>query len=587
MRVFFVVAFAGALLIYSSGLMAPYHLDDGNVLQIAQTFNWQLTRALGFATFWLNEQIATVIGPFLPWSAAFYYRLGNVLVHALAATALFWLTKELTGRAVLAWIAATLFLVHPIQTQAVTYITQRFESQAAMFVFFSAASYVRFRRTGLRRWLAAAVVLGAGAALTKETGFMLPIWLVFIELVFFGGAVDLRKRAVYVIPLGLLLLFSVWNRLPGILSGPTLRWISLDQYWISQGPILMKYLQLSAWPERQFLFYDFQPVAAFSWGLVAEWGLVLSVAGAGLFCLRRYPLIGFGLLSFFLLLLPVMVLPLPDLINEHRVYPAFAGLAIAIAGIYQAINRRSVLAILAVAFILLGAKTMLRNAEWNNQLAFLESHRAAFPNDPAILSRLASYYYLSGYVNRALETNLEARRYEGRHNTYYRQQGHLLTSINLASIYLAKNNPAAAKVEALRAVAANPAEPFVWRILGQVQLQLGEFEDARRSFERLLALEPGIAAFQGLQETAQLSGNTSLAAIAGEFLGVEQQVDVAAQVAPFAIPRQYRVYVLFGLTLGLLLCIVSALWTLWSAGRTLLLHRLPNLPEINEVRRKS
>src|SRR2546422_11052935 len=325
MRVFFVFAVAGAILLYSSGLWAPYHLDDANTLKLAATFGSTSTRVLGFATFWLNEQVALAVGPMFPWNEAFYQRLGNVLIHILAATALFWLARELTGSGVVAAVAGTLFLVHPIQTQAVTYITQRFESQAAMFTVLAAAAYVRFRRTGKRRWFFATVFLGALSVLTKETGLVLPIWIVFIEIVFFGGAVQLRQRLLSVFAIGLVLVFLVRSHLPGAIYGPTLRWIAWDQYWISQGPVLTKYFQLSTWPERQFLFYDFQPVRVFSWGLAAQWALVLIVLGIGLGCLKRWPLVGFGIVSFFILLLPVLILPLPDMINEHRIYPAFAG----------------------------------------------------------------------------------------------------------------------------------------------------------------------------------------------------------------------------------------------------------------------
>ena len=126
MRAFFVFAITAGLLIYSTGLTAPLHLDDPSVLRIAETVGWS-TRPLGYASFWLNRQILLFIGSVLPWREAFYYRLGNVFIHALAATALFWLVREITQRWLTAALAGALFVVHPIQTQAVTYISQRFE----------------------------------------------------------------------------------------------------------------------------------------------------------------------------------------------------------------------------------------------------------------------------------------------------------------------------------------------------------------------------------------------------------------------------------------------------------------------------
>src|SRR6185295_15528004 len=109
MRVFFVFAVTGALLIYSSGLWAPLWLDDASVLQIANKFGWQ-TRPLGFASFWLNEQILPLATSILPWHEPFYFRFGNFIVHAVAATALFWLAMELTRQWLVSTIAGALFL---------------------------------------------------------------------------------------------------------------------------------------------------------------------------------------------------------------------------------------------------------------------------------------------------------------------------------------------------------------------------------------------------------------------------------------------------------------------------------------------
>ena len=292
MRVFFVLAVLTAVLIYSPGLTAPYHLDDPNVLKISQTFGWQ-TRTLGFASFWLNDQILQVIAPVLPWTEPFYHRLGNVLIHVLAATAVFWLTRELGGGPLAAALAGGLFLVHPIQTQAVTYITQRFESQAAMFLLFSAAAYARFRRTGHRGWIAGVIVFGAAAGLTKETALILPAWLLFMELVFFGRFAELKRHALYFSPLLLLMLIPFWYGLIPGLGGPTLRWVPWQQDFLTQGPILTKYFGLIAWPRRQFLFYDFHIVSGFSWLLVGKWLLVLFAAASGFFLFKRKPFIGF------------------------------------------------------------------------------------------------------------------------------------------------------------------------------------------------------------------------------------------------------------------------------------------------------
>jgi hypothetical protein len=238
MRLFFVFAVGVGLLVYSTGLWATYHLDDSNVVRIAGDASGWSDRSLGFASFWLNRQILLFVGSILPWREPFYFRVGNVFIHALAATALFWFMREITQRPMLAAAAGALFLVHPIQTQAVTYITQRFESQAAMFMLFSAAAYARFRRTGAKGWTAAVVLFALAAGLTKETAVVLPLWLLCIELVFFEGG-RFRLRALYMVILGLLLAFPALRTFQG--SGQnTLGWKAWDQYQLTQGPNLTK-----------------------------------------------------------------------------------------------------------------------------------------------------------------------------------------------------------------------------------------------------------------------------------------------------------------------------------------------------------
>src|SRR5438067_8468283 len=583
MRAFFVFAITAGLLIYSTGLTAPLHLDDPSVLRIAETVGWS-TRPLGYASFWLNRQILLFIGSVLPWREAFYYRLGNVFIHALAATALFWLVREITQRWLTAAVAGALFLVHPIQTQAVTYISQRFESQAAMFMFLSAAAFARFRRTNTKLWIPAVVVFAIGAALTKETAVVLPLWLLFIEFVFFEGT-QLRKLVVYMAGLGLLLVVPALRAFQG--SGQiTLGWIAWDQYLLTQGPILTKYFELATWPRRQFLFYDFQPVGSITGTVVLEWLLVIGVAAFGLFLLRRQRLIGFGIISFFILLLPVMLLPLPDLIVEHRLYGAFAGVAIAAAGCVQVINRRWSLAMTILAAILvvaLGVKTARRNSEWQDQLTFLEMHHAAFPRDPQILTRLASYYFMSGYVNKSLELNLEARRYEDRFNTYYSQQGHVLTAVNLSSAYLAKGDFQNAEIEARRAIAAKPKEGYAWRALGYVQMQERKFPEAVDSFKKYSELLPNGEAWEALELAATRAGDAATAKLAAEKLNAESEKASAVAASP-GIPERYKSFAIFGLTLGVLGALAWAVYTGWAAIAGLANHKGTKTQGSSQVR---
>lgn len=581
LRVFFIFAVVFALLLYSTGFFAPLMLDDPNVLQVAQHFGWS-TRALGYFSFWLNQEMLPVIAPLFPWHQPFYFRFVNVLIHACAATALCWVAFELIGEWLPASVAGALFLVHPIQTQGVTYISQRFESMAAMFMFLAAGAYIKFRKAGRMSWLAATLFFAVAAATTKETAVMLPLWLMFVEFVFFDRK-RLRRIAVYMGLIGLVLVYPAWRAFSGGSGEKTFGWIPWHEYFLNQGPILTKYFQLSLWPRRQFLFYDYHLVTGMTGPVILQWLLVLGVIGLGFYLLRRDRVIGFGILTFFILLIPVIVLPLPDLIMEHRLYPAYAGVALAGAGLFRKFNgpasRRIALGACGILLILYSVKTERRNADWNDQIRFMELHLEAFPHNTQVLERLAAYYYLSGRVNKALEFNLEARKYEDQLNPYYLQQGHLLSGVNLSYIYLAKRDYPAAKTEALRAIAAKPEDSNGWSCLGQVEEAMGNNKAAEAAFQRQAELAQDSQSWLSLKEAAVRAGDQDMVNRAEAALKKREAEETAGHPRQLpSIPEKYRTYVVFGLTLGLLSAVLWAARTVWSAIRAALTENVDSSP---------
>jgi hypothetical protein len=181
-------------------------------------------------------------------------------------------------------------------------------------------------------WIVVALIMGVGAALTKETAAVLPLWILLMELTFFRKW-KWDKRFLYLAPVVPALAYPAWVAFRS--SGNALTSVSLDAYLLSQGGVLLKYLQLSGFPVEQFLRYDVQVVDGLSWSVAGSWLVVAAVLATGVTLIRRYPIVGFGILTFFVLLLPVTLLPLPDLIFEHRIYLAFAGLALAFGAVLQ------------------------------------------------------------------------------------------------------------------------------------------------------------------------------------------------------------------------------------------------------------
>lgn len=568
MALFAVLAGIVGAVLYSSGISAPLYLDDPTVLDNAETYIG--TRTLGYVSFSASHKLADLLGYIFPWDVTIYYRIPNILIHILASIAVFWLARELTGRRLTAGLAGALFLVHPIQTQAVTYISQRFESQAALFMFVSAAAYIRFRRGHSRYWIVLAILAGLSAAMTKETTVALPLWLALIEICFFSGFSRLKHIALW-LPFVAAVAYPAWKALQG--AGKTLVWIPFELYLLSQGPVLLQYLELIFVPGKQYLLYDFPAASGLTRDVLAAWGLLLALVAMTLYLGRRKPIVIFGILTFFILLSPTSVVPLPDLIFEHRVYPAFAGIAIALAAAFP--PRRLTVALFSIVFVFLGYRTFVRNGEWNDRVKFWEAHREAFPYDVKVLGSLAGSLAKVGEVKKAIAVNLEAQKYLDRLNPFYYKEGALIVSLNLATLYGEMDDGPRALEQARLALSVEPDMVMALRIVSRVQLASGDYEGARKTLQRLIASDANLETLKGLRAVESNLRNTNEVQrldlqISGiENIGTGPSIEATAPEKP---PRDVKSERLKGMTTILFVALVLVMGFLIFAFTVLKRH---------------
>ncbi|HSN14587.1 MAG TPA: hypothetical protein VLT61_08135, partial [Anaeromyxobacteraceae bacterium] len=196
---------------YSNSFSVPFQFDDLVVITgepaitgfhpslASRRFLGDLSFALSYR--WFGERTAG-------------YHVVNLLVHLANALLVLrivrqlWRTEPLRASAwsrrgeAVALVTALLFVAHPIQTQAVTYVVQRYASLAAMFFLASVSSWVAFRQARTRGsslgWYAAFLASAAAACWTKENACVLPLAVVAVEGIFFDA--PLRRRALWLSP---------------------------------------------------------------------------------------------------------------------------------------------------------------------------------------------------------------------------------------------------------------------------------------------------------------------------------------------------------------------------------------------------
>jgi hypothetical protein len=195
------------LLIYSSGLNGPLVFDDMSNIEYnphirLEKLSFDGLKKAAFDSPAEYRTVANISFALNYWShgyKTFGFHLVNVLIHATTGIFLFFfirltmrmptLSLKYQSHHWVAYIAALIWLVHPLQTQSVTYIVQRMNSLAAMFYVMALFFYARGRvsQTTKNRWLwfsgcVAAAILAFGS---KQTAATLPFFIFLYEWYFF------------------------------------------------------------------------------------------------------------------------------------------------------------------------------------------------------------------------------------------------------------------------------------------------------------------------------------------------------------------------------------------------------------------
>jgi hypothetical protein len=293
------------------------------------------------------------------------YHAGNLLIHILAAWTLFGVLRRggsllwrgiprepanersLTGGALL---VALIWAVHPLQTEAVTYLVQRAESLMGLCYLWTLYAFLRgvegsdgspARRRNGRVWLtasAAACLLGMTA---KEVMVSAPVIVLACDRCLVTGSLReaWRRRWGYYLVLAAtwipLIVLAVHAGSRGGASGPG-PGLTFVQYWLTQPSAIAAYLRRVFWPAGQVFYYGAPWVDSVR-SILPALLLVGALAGATLYGLARTDppgraLLGFLGLWFFAILAPTSLVPgRSQTMAEHRMYLASIPVLIAAA----------------------------------------------------------------------------------------------------------------------------------------------------------------------------------------------------------------------------------------------------------------
>ena len=511
-----VLLITAVILAYVNTFNAPFVFDDGpSIVENVHIRNlWPLGsvfsappkstvagRPLGSLSLAMNYAISG----YKVWSYHFF----NLLVHILAGLTLFGIIRRtlLCDRlrekfgsysTVLAWAAAAVWLLHPIQTESVTYIVQRTES--LMGLFYLLTLYSAIRSIGSPHsvlWQVVSVVCCALGMGTKEVMVTAPVLVLLYDRAFVAGSfVEAlrRRRCLYAA------LAATWLILAAIL------WSCPRQeqhkeftvggsliYAANQGIVIIHYLRLVVWPKGLCLDY--------SWPIVKDWGkltlpmmVVLGMLALMVWGLIRNKAWSYPAVWFFVVLsVTSSFVPVTDLAFEHRMYLPLAGLLVlAVAGGYVLLGRalgavpaKKTGIILAVAVIgTLGLVTLRRNADYRSASSIWQSVLDVMPDNSRALNNLGAALGSQGRVDEAINRYRKAIEINPRDEMAYDNLGIAFQSLGRL------DEAAGCYLEALR---INPSDAKVHNNLGIVLKMQSNLDDAIVHFRHALRLRPDFA----------------------------------------------------------------------------------------------
>ncbi len=319
------------------------------------------------------------------------YHWVNLLLHAANACLLWGLLMALGMGRRAALLAGLLFALHPLGSEPVNYISSRSESLAALFYLAGLLAFVAAGRDHLLKFRAISWLCLAAGLMSKSSAITLPAVLLVYDFIFLSGF-DLKKLRLHFVRrhLGYWLVISVYlfiitgNRF--LTNSLANRVRGMDEQVLTQVKAFAYYAKLLFWPLGLNVEHQFSVAKTVDVAVVLGLFFLLSFVALMIWCYRRRLSAGlfFGL-WLLISLAPVMIMPLNVLVNERRLYLPLAALCAGLAfALHSRYLRRYTNALAAFVLLFYAALTWQRNEVWQDNFSLWGDAVARAPQMPRV-----------------------------------------------------------------------------------------------------------------------------------------------------------------------------------------------------------
>ena len=525
-----IILLAG-FLAYANSFSGPFVLDDRvSIVENVQIRDlWRLESVL-----FPRRELPTAGRPLVNLSFAVNYALGglnvagyhvvNLALHLLCGLLVFGIVrrtlelpalKDRFGALNIGFAVALLWTLHPLNTEAVDYLTQRTELMMALFYLLTLYASIRALSSKPAAWRAIAVLSCGAGMLCKESMVTAPVVVVLYDVVFvfesFRRALGERWRFYGA-------LCASWVVLTAMMwSGPRVRSVGFSvgvdpwTYLLNQTVMITQYLQLAVWPRALVANYGW-PVALTLRDVLPQALFITALLALTALALVRRPKWGFLGAWFFVTLAPASsIVPIATEVGaERRMYLPLIAL-VALAVVSASLVKRAAPAggavVLAVVATLFALGTFARNREYVSELVLARTILERYPTGVA-------HHILAVQLLRAGDRDAGMR--ELRQAIPSAPRAHYTLGVEL--LKEGKNREAIDQLEAFLREQPNLVEAVSARqLLGQAFAHERRWAEAIEQEQAVLTMNPTAA--QRLD---------SLAILSEAFLGAEKFTEAIA-----------------------------------------------------------
>ncbi len=558
------------LVCFANMLLNGFVYDDGQqILDNPYVKSWKFLPEIFTTTVWSFVGQAGTTNYYRPlmtvsflvlWKIfgpiPFGFHLFSLLVHAGVVLAMFYAGMNVFNDRRVAWVAALLFAVHPIHTEAVDWIAAFPDLEAAFFLLLA---FWWLSKPGRIDWKRQLLILGAFALalLAKEPSLMLAPLAIALE---HGAASNAPGRTFQeklrhyapVCALGtlyLLMRIALFGKLAPVLQHPQVSW---TEAIYSAFALVEEYVRLLIWPTKLSAFHVFHVSRGIAEpGVLAGLGIAVAYLAGIVLLWKRQPRVAFSLVWIGLLLAPVLNARwmAANVLTERYLYLPSVGFCwlVGYGGVKvwdmtgkdfaSARVRRALIGSAFAAVVLVAAATAVaRNRDWANDLTLYTRTLEVNPDAHIIRSNRAGVYFESGQLELAerewkwalagkpdnvVTMNALGVLYnkEGRYAeaTAILQQAIALKPLwgdaryNYGITLQSEGRREEAIAEFQRAIELAPVNPSARLWYGKALIQYGDYREAEVQLKRAVELQPSHGALEGLAQVYLATGQDALA----------------------------------------------------------------------------